>query len=121
MDEVAVMNYILEISKKLDELFSDQQVSKDAVIPSSIRVLCENIIIESLLFRKIEWFQREQVDVDTPAGIEEAIDFSVNSINYLLADINSIQSGEGESLNYITLNSFLEEINSKWCNIFPFC
>nr|WP_299344089.1 hypothetical protein [Allomuricauda sp.] len=121
MSEVLTPNFVLEINRKLDEIFYEVQVAREAVIPSSIRIFCESIITESLTIRKKEWELREQVNVNEDYDIGRAISTIEISLRNIFYNIEVEKSDYGESLHYISLHSFVREIQSKWCEIFPFC
>ncbi len=121
MEGTISMSPTMELTGKLDRLFAEIQQEKNVLIPVSVRLICENLILESFEMRKDEWQRTLQLDVDAIRGKLDAIEHSVETLEKILGNIEQFETSEGEVHEYLTITSFLDILFKDWCKIFPFC
>lgn len=110
--------YLTQLSNRIDGACSVVENQRNVIIPTTVRSFVASLIIESVVLRSDEWWNKHQIDVNNATGLLQTVSPALDSVNTLFS--NAPVDGFGDD-EYITLLGVAESIHLKWCGIFPFC
>jgi hypothetical protein len=98
---------LLHISQQIYRLYSDIEDEKQIIIPPSVRSFTEALITEAFMLGR-----------RGSRSVEQFIEDSLKSASLILSNAETLDVNHHK---YVTLIGVVQQVNSQWCKIFPFC
>ena len=102
-----VFESALQLSRRLNEMYTAIEKSRNVIIPTAVRSFTEALLTEALVFNRF--------DENVPERKRAVALTNVSSM------LGSTEPRSHDGLYYITLIGVLQEVHSSWCKVFPFC
>ena len=103
----------------LEGLYNRVSESRNVVIDTRVRSFIANLVLESLQVRNDEWQAKTGLDPNE-SSVSREIALRVEKAVWSVTD-EAVTSKDGDGVSHILLIGVVEQVQKKWCGIFPLC